>query len=288
MPKNENRATRADAHLHFFSPGYAAALPESCRRVQPDEITLYAALARQHDITQVLAVGYEGQAWAAGNNRYLAELAAAQDWIRPVAFVGDPAGLGIAMLERLARERFVGLSLYLFEDAALGALARVPPDAWAWLEQRRWLISVNSRGERWAAWLPILERHSNLRLLVSHLGLPPVAERPPDSDAARGALGPVLDLARFASVRVKLSGFYALAAPGYDYPHRAAWPYAAALLDAFGAQRLLWGSDFSPSLEWLSFPQTFGLFAEMPFLSAADRRQIEGRNLLDLLAEIEQ
>jgi L-fuconolactonase len=192
------------------------------------------------------------------------------------------------MLEHLARERFVGLSMYLFEDAALGALAHVPPDAWSWLEQRRWLISVNSRGERWAAWLPLLERHPNLRLLVSHLGLPPVAEQPPDSDAARGALGPLLDLARFASVRVKLSGFYALAAPGYDYPHRAAWPYAAALLDAFGAQRLLWGSDFSPSLEWLSFPQTFGLFAEMPFLSAADRRQIEGRNLLDLLAEIEQ
>jgi hypothetical protein len=57
-------------------------------------------------------------------------------------------------------------------------------------------------------------------------------------------------------------------------------------VESFGAARLLWGSDFSPSLEWLSFPQTFGLFAHMPFLSAADRQLIEGENLLALLAEI--
>jgi hypothetical protein len=39
-------------------------------------------------------------------------------------------------------------------------------------------------------------------------------------------------------------------------------------------------------LEWLSFPQTFGLFEVMPFLSDADLERIEGGNLLGLLAEI--
>ena len=277
---------RADGHLHFFSPGYAARLPESCRRVQPDELTLYTALAQQHGIEQVLAVGYEGQPWAAGNNRYLAELAATHDWIRPVAFVHDLAVLDVATLEHLARSRFVGLSLYLFDQPVLDALGQLSGDIWAWLAQRRWLISVNSRGERWAAWKPVLERHPTLRLLVSHLGLPPAVERAPDESLARSALGAVLELARFADVRVKLSGFYALTTPGYDYPHRAAWPYVAALLEAFGVERLLWGSDFSPCLEWLSFPQTFGLLAHVPFLDDADRRRIEGANLLALLGEI--
>ena len=41
MPK------RADAHLHFFAPSYAARLPESCRRVQPD-----AALDRSEGPTR--------------------------------------------------------------------------------------------------------------------------------------------------------------------------------------------------------------------------------------------
>ncbi|HET9224715.1 MAG TPA: amidohydrolase family protein [Roseiflexaceae bacterium] len=277
---------RADAHLHFFSPGYAARLPESCRRVQPDELTLYTALAQQHEIVQVLAVGYEGQPWAAGNNRYLAELAATHDWIRPVAFIHDLAALDVAMLERLAQQRFVGLSLYLFDEPALAALGQVADDVWGWLAQRRWLISVNSRGERWAAWKPILERHPGLRLLASHLGLPPAFERAPDERTAHAELGTVLDLAQFADVRVKLSGFYALTTPGYDYPHQAAWPYVTALLAAFGVERLLWGSDFSPCLEWLSFPQTLGLLAHMPFLGDDDRRRIEGANLLGLLGDI--
>jgi predicted TIM-barrel fold metal-dependent hydrolase len=277
---------RADAHLHFFRPGYAGVLPPSCRRVEPDEVTLYAALARQYDIRQVLAVGYEGEPWAAGNNRYLAELAAEHGWIRPVAFVDAPAALDAGELERLAGQGFVGLSLYLFQDRPLDALEQAPGDVWGWLERRRWLISVNSRGQRWAAWETILARHPDLRLLVSHLGLPPALERPPSAAAAREALGPVLELARFGGARIKLSGFYALTTPGYDYPHRAAWPYVELLLEAFGAARLLWASDFSPSLEWVSFPQTFGLLAHMPFLGEADRRLIEGENLLGLLHEL--
>ena len=277
---------RADAHLHFFRPGYAAVLPDSCRRQLPDEVTLYAALAQQHAIQQVLAVGYEGQAWAAGNNIYLAELAGAQPWIRPAAFVGDPARLDIAGLEKLAGQKFVGLSVYVFDDGIESALARVDAAVWAWLEKRRWLISVNSKGARWAAFVPVLERHPQLRLLVSHLGLPPAVEGTMTEASVHQTLGSVKALARFPGVCVKLSGFYALTVPGYDYPHRNAWPYVAVLIESFGMQRLLWGSDFSPSLEVVSFPQTIELLAQMPFLTDKDREQIEGTNLLRILGEV--
>lgn len=277
---------RADAHLHFFRPGYAAVLPDSCRRQLPDEVTLYKALAQQHAIEQVLAVGYEGQSWAAGNNAYLAELAGEHAWIRPVAFVGDPAQLDIDGLETFAAQKFVGLSMYVFDDVIEGALARVDAAVWAWLEKRRWLISVNSKGARWAAFVKILERHPNLRLLVSHLGLPPAAEGAMTEGSAHQRLESVNALAGFPGVCVKLSGFYALTVPGYDYPHRNAWPYVAALIESFGVQRLLWGSDFSPSLELVSFPQTIGLLALMPFLTDKDRAQIEGTNLLRILGEV--
>lgn len=277
---------RADAHLHFFQPGYVALLPESCRRVQPDEVTLYEGLAQQYGVASVLAIGYEGESWAAGNNGYLAQLAASHPWLRPVAFVSDPASLTIPALERWQQEHFVGLSFYIFSEPLLAAVNSIPAEVWTWLAQHRWLISINSRGEHWAGWQPVLERQPDLRLLVSHLGLPPAVEQPPAEVAARQALAPVLALAQFPQVRVKLSGFYALTQPGYAYPHQAAWPYVEALLTAFGSARLLWGSDFSPSLEWLSFPQTFSLFAAMPFLDAAGLERIEGGNLLALLAEV--
>lgn len=277
---------RADAHLHFFKPGYAAVLPESCRRMEPDEVTLYGALARQYEIDQVLAVGYEGESWTGSNNQYLAGLAAHHTWLRPVAYVRDPAHLDEAMLENWQKNRFMGLSIYLFGEPETAALGQVQAEVWRWLVDRRWLVSVNSRGEHWAAWRPILARYPELRLLVSHLGLPPAVEQAPPMAAARQVLEVVLALAEFPGVHVKLSGFYALTEPGYNYPHQAAWPYVEALLAAFGADRLLWGSDFSPSLEWVSFPQTFGLLAQMPFLDAAAITRIEGANLLALLAEV--
>ncbi|MCL4299732.1 MAG: amidohydrolase family protein [Anaerolineae bacterium] len=278
----------ADAHAHFFKAGYVALLPENCRRIQPDEVTLYQGLAQQYEVQQVLAVGYEAEPWAVGNNRYLSQLAASHSWLRPLAFVPEPANLEVAALETWRRELFAGLSLYLFNPQQTASLGQVSDEVWRWLVRQRWLITVNSRGEHWVAWPPVLERYPELRLLISHLGLPPAVSTAPDAAAARQALKDVLALARFPGVHVKLSGFYALTRPGYEYPHRAAWPYVEALLAAFGSTRLLWGSDFSPSLEWLSFPQTFGLFQAMPFLNDADRERIEGGNLVALLTEMKR
>ncbi|MDH3675513.1 MAG: amidohydrolase [Anaerolineae bacterium] len=280
-------SVRADAHAHFFQPGYVAELPERCRRVQPDEVTLYEALARQHDVQQVLAVGYEGERWAAGNNQYLAGLAASCAWVRPVAFVSEPTHLEISTLTHWLRERFVGLSFYVFDDRMITALDQVPAEVWSWLSQHRWLISVNSRGENWRVWSKILEQYPNLRLTASHLGLPPAVEQAPTLSTARRELEAVISLARYPETRVKLSGFYALTRPGYNFPHQAAWPYVDLLLTAFGARRLLWGSDFSPSLEWVSFPQTFALLADLPSLNQGDRERIEGGNLLALMADVD-
>ena len=139
---------------------------------------------------------------------------------------------------------------------------------------------------------PCALRHARLRIVPGQrvIGfqyrLPPAVEGTMTEASVHQRLGSVKALARFPSVCVKLSGFYALTVPGYDYPHRNAWPYVAALIESFGVQRLLWGSDFSPSLEVVSFPQTIGLLAQMPFLTDKDREQIEGTNLLRILGEV--
>lgn len=127
-----------------------------------------------------------------------------------------------------------------------------------------------------------MNRYGELRVVISHLGLPP---RTVGGEADPSLLRPVLNLSRFPQVHVKLSGFYALSDPGYDYPHRAAWPYVRAVIESFGISRILWGSDFSPCLDWLSFPQTLGVLEQISFMSESDRRAIEGPNLLRLLGD---
>ncbi|NLG49539.1 MAG: amidohydrolase [Chloroflexi bacterium] len=275
---------RADAHIHLFEGGYCGSLAGR-PGVQLDEVALYSALAAEHGVRCALVVGYAGEPWCTSNNAWIAAQARKHAWMRPLAYVDPTQPLTVGQLEALQAQGFVGIVLYLLEQAYCEALGRISVDVWGWLAERRWIVSVNSRGELWSAWRGILDQQGELRLLVSHLGLPPRVGAPPSPADAAQAMAPVLALAQYPGPRVKLSGFYALTEPGYDYPHRAAWPYVVALLAAYGAGRLLWASDFSPCLDNLTFPQTWGLFAHMPFLSAAERRQIEGANLLALLGE---
>jgi predicted TIM-barrel fold metal-dependent hydrolase len=93
-------------------------------------------------------------------------------------------------------------------------------------------------------WLPqavgIAERYPRLPLIIDHLGLrqPPLDE--PD-DPPFDRLPQLLDLARFANVNVKLCGLPALSKERFPYSDVA--PALRAIVDAFGADRLMWASD---------------------------------------------
>lgn len=273
----------ADSHLHLFSPGYVATLPESCRRLQPDELTLYEAYRSVWNIPAALVVGYEDDDAYRGNNAYLASLVRQYTWLKPVAFT-RPSQLTVKQLYDHQAAGFVGISVYLFGDDATG-LDRVPEDAWRWLVDHHALVSVNARGESWLQWRAVLDRHPQLRVLISHMGLPGRWACPPDVPTAEHALDPVLLLASYPKVHVKLSGFYAVSEPGHDYPHEQASPILELLAGTYGPSRLLWGSDFSPCLEYVSFPQTLGPIDRWTRLTDEDRARIKGGNLLGLLRE---
>ncbi len=275
--------SKLDAHAHFFMPGFAEVYAAQTRRQDPDEVTLYAALAQHHAIAGVLAVGYEGMPWAKGNNDYLSQLARHHAWIYPVAFAHDVAALTPEGLAAWQMQGFVGISLYLLDEADATRLAAVPSAVWRWLADHRWLISVNGRAACWQAWMPILANWPDLVLLVSHLGLPPAAPAGMELESARPNLADVLALRHAPNVYVKLSGFYALASPSHAYPHKNAWPYVELIAHAFGADRLLWGSDFSPALEHVSFAQSVDVLDHMPYFSPDERRAIYGDTLAGLL-----
>ena len=80
----------------------------------------------------------------------------------------------------------------------------------------------------------------------------PAAAPPRDG---RDTSQPLLALAARSNVHVKFSGLYAVSVPDHDFPHDAAKPFVDVALEAFGPSRLLWGSDFPPALDFVSFPQ---------------------------------
>lgn len=278
---------RADSHIHLVRREHRtwAAAREDTDATFIDEPKAYDAHVRTHGIAATLVV-----ATGEDNNPFVSAAARKFDWARPlVAF--DPSQLSIIALEETLVHvpRVAGVSL---RGGDKDQLLAVDPAVWRWLEERGWLISQNNSADGWLGWLPVLQQTPGLRLLIAHCGLPLQAppserEKPAPPEELRERLRAVLGLAKFPGPRIKLSGFYALAAPSHDFPHRQAWGYVEVLLEEFGAERLLWGSDFSPALSHVSFPQTIDLFDRMPFLSTDDRRLIEGANLLALLADID-
>ena len=278
---------RADAHIHFFEQGFQ---DEFTARpgVDINELECFESLAADHQVTAALVVGYGAQEWCRDNNRFLADQLAQHDWIHALAYVSTPDDLTVAQLDMWRGQGFVGISIYLFDDNFASLLRRRPREVWQWLVANRWLISVNSKGKYWDAWVPILQQHGALRVVISHLGLPPAVDQTPSDQATRQTLAGPIAMAKFPGPRVKLSAFYALTKPGHDYPHEAAWPYVDCLRAAFGVERLLWGSDYPPYLDSLSYPQTFSMFSKMPFFSTGDCEQIEGGNLHSLFAEIDR
>jgi len=278
---------RADSHIHLFEGGYRESFTKR-PGVQIDEIACYQSLAEAHHIRKTLVVTYEAQPWCANNNAFVANAVRSHPWIAPTMYVEPTQPLTIDTLEKFEARGFVGLSFYV-KPAIKGSIEVVPSigdDVWSWLVQHRWLVSANSRKPELAVWPAVLERHGDLRVVVCHMGLPAKVGQPPSAAEVRDALANVLVLARFPETRVKVSGFYTITDPGHDYPHRATWPYLEAILAEFGIDRLLWGSDFPPCLDSVSFPQTFDLFRLMPFFTDADREKLEGGNLLNLLDEV--
>lgn len=121
----------------------------------------------------------------------------------------------------------------------------------------------------------IAERHPGLRLTIDHLGGRGGLTTLKDA-AAMTHMPDLLALARFPNVAVKATG-----APGYSsepYPFRSMHGWLRQIYDAFGPQRMFWGTDITKMP--CSWRQCVTMFTEeLPWLSEQDKRLVMGEAL---------
>ena len=116
----------------------------------------------------------------------------------------------------------------------------------------------------------MIARHSDVRVIVDHLGKPDVAEAPPYP-----SFQAVLGLARHPLVWIKIGDDQI--ASREPYPWRDTFPFVAALRQAFGPARMLWGTGYPNGARLVPLEQALRYVREdLPSLSAADREQILG------------
>ena len=93
----------------------------------------------------------------------------------------------------------------------------------------------------------------------------------------------VLALARHPHVRVHFSGQYAFSGAGYPYADLE--PLARPLYDAYGADRLMWASDYPWTRDVPGYRRLLELPGRhMPWLTAAERDAVLGGTALRLFA----
>ena len=123
---------------------------------------------------------------------------------------------------------------------------------------------------------PTIARHPGLRFAMDHLAIP---SKTRGAEAFAG-LDHLLALAKYPNLAVKAS-----AMPSYStesYPYRDLHAHLRRVYDAFGPQRMFWGTDYSRLP--CSYRDSIRLFTEeLPWLSADDKDWIMGRGICEWL-----
>lgn len=144
---------------------------------------------------------------------------------------------------------------------------------WFWEAAERYDVPVMAFAPQAVPKLgEIATRHPGLRLIIDHMGL--------GSELKGKDLGPAVEalskLARSSNVAVKASGLPSYVAE--DYPFPSLHPHIRRVVDAFGPERVFWGTDLSHLP--CPYRQAVTLFTEeLNFLSAVEKEWIMGRGL---------
>ena len=225
---------KVDCHCHVLDPARFPFQHDTPYRPSGQEIAPVEQLLRVLDsagVRHALVVG-PNSGYGIDNSCLLDAIARGAGRFKGIAVV--PNDVTLDDLEGLRSRGIVGVA---FNPSLLGVahyLGAAP--LLEKLETLGMFLDVQTEGDQMPLLLPLLQA-SKVRLLIDHCGRP---------DIAAGVDAPgfqaVLELGRSGRASVKLSGYDKFSRE--PHPHRDAWPFVRALVDAFGLDACLWGSDW--------------------------------------------
>jgi predicted TIM-barrel fold metal-dependent hydrolase len=248
-----------DAHIHLWKKGTPRAAHRQTPYSKDDALADMAAAG-------VDAAVIQPPAWDADADRIAMEAAA----LHPRKF----AVLASFPLQEFRRQPGVLGLRYIFSQPQHAPLFE-QEDPWKDAQARGIPVAL-ALGENLPRLAKVAERFPALKLLVDHLGVPVGAS----GEAAFAHVPQLVLLARFPNVAVKATALPACSTDAY--PYRSVHQPLRRVFDAFGPQRVFWGTDITKMP--CSWRQCVTLFTEeLPWLSEADKRLVMGTALCDWL-----
>jgi predicted TIM-barrel fold metal-dependent hydrolase len=255
-----------DSHVHVWK--HDAAFPFAAGANPPAEdasVEMLLELMRANDVARTVLIQVIHYRW---DNRYLASVLKRY----PREFQGvcrvnpeDPAAPD--QLSRLTEyEGFRGVRLSPAEGSQ-GEWIRGPlmPALWHRCAQLKVPMTLLIPVTRLPDLHSLMDANPDLQVVIDHM-----ADSPLDQPERLELL---LALARYPKVFVKISHMWSLSREPFPYSDAAA--QVKRLYDAFGANRLMAGTDWPISLKQLKYSQAVSLFRDhLDFLPARDWTQI--------------
>ena len=169
-------------------------------------------------------------------------------------------------LSELTAQGFRGVRISPAADAT-GDWIRGPlmPPLWRRCNQLKVPMTVLAPVTRMPDLVPLIEANPELTVVIDHMADCPL-DRP-------DLLQLLLNLARYPRVFVKITDMWVLSKQPYPYPD--AQDQAKRLLERFGAQRLMWATNWPVSLVQLPYAKIVELYRDhLNFVTPEEREEI--------------
>ncbi|WDY55665.1 amidohydrolase family protein [Pseudomonas sp. PSKL.D1] len=225
---------KIDCHNHLFDPvrfPYHPDAPYAPAGQEVGTLEQFNAVMDAYGVQHALLVG-PNSGYHTDNRCLLHALASGQGRFKGVAVVEH--GISLDQLAALREQGVVGVT---FNPAlyGVGSLDGAKP-LFGKLAELAMFAQIQVREGQLVDVLPLVER-CPAQVLIDHCGRPDAA-----AGVQQAGFQALLGLARHGRVCVKLSGMQKFAAA--DALHEQSHAFVSALINAFGPQACVWGSDW--------------------------------------------
>jgi L-fuconolactonase len=147
--------------------------------------------------------------------------------------------------------------------------------AWTELAALDACVFVFPKAQQLGSVARLADTHPDVTFIVDHMAWPDETTNPdtaPWSDFS--------ELATYDNVYVKVSSLPR--SSGEGWPYRDLWDYVRNLVEWFGADHLMLGSDYPWMDDWATYAQCLDWVAEARFLSPRDQRYLQAQTFTEL------
>jgi len=268
----DNKYPIIDPHVHVWKhdPRYPWAGETKNPPEKDATPEMLLALMRSNGVARTVLIQVIYYRW---DNSYAADvLRQYPQYFRGVARVNPESAAAPDDLSRLVQEQgFQGVRLSPAEDAT-GDWVRGPlmPPLWKRCHDLKASMNILTGTRRLPDIAALVEKFPDLTVVIDHMADCP-SDRPDE-------LKKLLALSRYPNVFVKVSHTWSVSKQPYPYPD--AQEQVKKLYDAFGPQRLMWGTDWPMVEAHCSYARALAMVRdEMKFLNDEDKSWMLSRTV---------